>query len=101
MKAAFIFLTLDQITKSQNFKSIELATMQITLVGANSYDDAIKKIQSLIEQGYTTIELCAGFGHQGVAIIQASLPNHISLGVVRFDLHPSLNMQSGDKLFSI
>ncbi|WP_336885454.1 DUF6506 family protein [Acinetobacter nectaris] len=42
---------------------MELATMQITLVGANSYDNAITKIQSLIEQGYTTIELCAGFGH--------------------------------------
>ena len=52
-----------------------------------------------IKHGVTAIELCAGFGVQGTARISKAVEGKALVGVVRFDLHPAFNNQSGDKLF--
>ncbi|SDB83085.1 DUF6506 family protein [Acinetobacter boissieri] len=99
MKAVFVFLTVDHIEDVDNFKSITTQSMTLTTVGVTTYEDAVKQIEKLIAQGYTTIELCAGFGTKGVAMIQNIIPKGVYLGVVRFDIHPQLHMQSGDAFF--
>lgn len=99
MKAAFLFLTPDDLAQANNFKSIETHSMMLTTIGVKTYHDAVEVAQSLVEQGYTTIELCGGFGYKGVSMIQSILPKNVALGVVRFDIHPQLQMQSGDAFF--
>lgn len=45
------------------------------------------------------MELCAGFGHLGVAGMVEAAAGRMEIGVVRFDRHPCLNHVSGDTLF--
>jgi hypothetical protein len=52
-----------------------------------------------VAQGVAAIELCAGFGHEGVAAVQRAVGPDIAVGVVRFDLHPGFEHRSGDVLF--
>ncbi|WP_425321323.1 DUF6506 family protein [Chromobacterium violaceum] len=44
------------------------------------------------------MELCGGFGHQGVAIVAAAVGKLAAVGAVRFDPHPLLGHRSGDEL---
>lgn len=71
----------------------------MTVVGVKTYDETVAVAKELVTNGITTIELCAGFGNDGVAHITKAVEGKAFVGVVRFDLHPALNHQSGDNMF--
>ncbi len=55
--------------------------------------------RQLVEEGNTAIELCGGFGVEGTALVSKAVGDKALVGVVRFDNHPDLGNQSGDKIF--
>lgn len=55
----------------------------------------IKRTQDLC----TAMELCAGFGNEGIARIQRAVGPDVAVGAVKFDFHPGLGFKSGDALF--
>ena len=71
----------------------------MTVVGVKTYDEAVEVAKELVANGITTIELCADFGSDSVARITKAVEGKALVGVVRFDLHPALNHQSGDNMF--
>lgn len=51
------------------------------------------------QDGVTAVELCAGFGNEGIARIQQAVGPDVAVGAVKFDFHPALGFRSGDRLF--
>jgi len=78
---------------------IDSPVIKLTVVGVKDYDQAVEIALELVESGTTAIELCAGFGNEGTARIAKAVGDKALVGVVRFDLHPAFNHQSGDKVF--
>ena len=62
----------------------------------NSYAQGEQYAKVLAALGCVGIELCPGFGNEGVARIQKAVGPHTPVGVVRFDIHPALDHRSGD-----
>jgi hypothetical protein len=98
VKAAFIFVAPDCDPKKDN-AFIDSPVVKLNVVGVKSYDDAEKVALELVEQGVSALELCAGFGNEGVARIAKAVGDRAVVGVVRFDLHPAFDHRSGDKVF--
>ena len=63
------------------------------------YSEAETVAQELVEQGVKAIELCAGFGNEGIARICKATKGMASVGAVKFDYHPGFDFKSGDELF--
>lgn len=99
LEAGFIFLAANADYHS-DFQIVSTPTVNLTAIGAQNYDDAVKAAQFLESKGVKAIELCGGFGIMGTAKIKASVSDDIAVGVVRFESHPGLDFQSGDQLFS-
>lgn len=97
-KAAFIYIAPENdYTKHKAF--IDSPVVSLTVVGVKDYQEAELVAQELVNSGITAIELCAGFGLNGVARISNAVCGKALVGVVRFDLHPAFNHQSGDDVF--
>ena len=62
----------------------------------NSYAQGEQYAKVLAALGCVGIELCPGFGNEGVARIQKAVGPRTPVGVVRFDIHPALDHRSGD-----
>ena len=45
------------------------------------------------------MELCAGFGNEGIARIKRAVGPGIAVGAVKFDFHPAFEFKSGDDMF--
>ncbi|MDD5986862.1 MAG: DUF6506 family protein [Eubacteriales bacterium] len=73
--------------------------INMTVIGCANYDQAEEAARELVEKGCTAVELCAGFGMEGVARIKKACGPSIAVGAVRFDYHPAFEFQSGDALF--
>lgn len=71
----------------------------MTVVGCGSYAEAERVAVEMVQAGCPVIELCPGFGHEGVARIQRAVGPDVPVGVVRFDLHPAIANRSGDSVF--
>ncbi|MEP1330720.1 DUF6506 family protein [Pseudophaeobacter sp.] len=98
LKAAFIFL--DTGANSATDRSVvSTPGTELTVVGAASYADAEMVAQGLVADGIVAIELCGGFGTQGVARIASAVGDKAAVGAVRFDGHPGLGNKSGDSVF--
>lgn len=97
-KAAFIFIAPDTDEKIHN-AVINAPVVQLHVVGVKSYQEAERVAKQLVEDGIVAIELCAGFGVEGVAKIKAAVTGRAAVGVVRFDYHPGFDFKSGDDLF--
>ena len=97
-KAAFIYIAPENDLKMHK-AFIDSPVVSLTVVGVKNYDEAVEVAKELVADGITAIELCAGFGNDGVARITKAVEGKALVGVVRFDLHPALNHQSGDKVF--
>jgi hypothetical protein len=98
LKAAFIFVAPE--ANSQKHRSV-IATpaVELTALGVSDYPAAVAAVKELVDQGITAIELCGGFGHEGVAQIKQAAGKQAAVGVVRFDTHPGLAGKSGDDVF--
>lgn len=97
-KAAFIYIAPENDYKKHQ-AVIDSPVVELTVVGVKDYDEAEQVAIGLVNSGITAIELCAGFGNEGTARISKAVGDRALVGVVRFDLHPAFNHQSGDKLF--
>jgi hypothetical protein len=98
VKAAFIYVAPENdMAKHRAF--IDSPVVKLQVVGVKNYNEAEIVAKELVADGVTAIELCAGFGVEGTARIAKAVEGKALVGVVRFDLHPAFNHQSGDKLF--
>ena len=64
------------------------------------YAAACVAAKELVETGCVAIELCGGFGAEGVALVSRAVRGQAVVGVVRFDHHPGLGHRSGDEVFA-
>lgn len=97
-KAAFIFIAPEAIPET-NYSWVKTPEVEVKTLAVSSYKQACEQVIILLEEGITAIELCAGFGNQGVAKIVEITQGKADVGVVRFDRHPCLGNVSGDSLF--
>ena len=67
---------------------IENTDATILFFCVNSYTQAEQYAKALASIGCDTIELCPGFGNEGVGRIQKAVGPYIPVGVVRFDIFP-------------
>jgi len=97
-KAAFMFIA-PEVKAKENTHEFLSPGISLTVVGVSTYDEAIKVATELVDNGVGAIELCAGFGNEGVAKIKKAVGDKAKIGVVRFDSHPGFGYKSGDELF--
>ncbi len=97
-KAAFIFVAPEVDYKEHN-TVIDTPAMTLYVFGVKNYDEAEAVAVELAGQGVKAFELCAGFGNEGTARIAKAVGDKAIVGSVKFDCHPLLGHQSGDKLF--
>lgn len=97
-KAAFIYIAPEN-DSNKHRAFIDSPVVNLTVVGVKTYDEAEIVVKGLVTEGITAIELCAGFGNDGVARLTKAAEGKAIIGVVRFDLHPAFNHRSGDKMF--
>lgn len=97
-KAAFIFIAPEN-DFNKHRAVIDSPVVELSVVGVKNYDEAEEVALKLVSDGVTAIELCAGFGNEGTARIARAVKGKAVVGVVRFDLHPAFDHQSGDDLF--
>ncbi|HWP51347.1 MAG TPA: DUF6506 family protein [Clostridia bacterium] len=98
LQAAFLFLSPDA-DSAKNRTVVATSAVELTVVGVKDYTDAVNVAKALVSNGCKCIELCGGFGFIGTAKIVEAVDDEASVGAVRFDCHPGLNGESGDKLF--
>ena len=98
LKAAFMFLS-TEAKPDIHICNIETGNMSLLTVGVPNYKVACTTAAELLEKGINAIELCGGFGYEGVAAIKKAVNGKIPVGVVRFDIHPGLGNNSGDSIF--
>ncbi|TAA42706.1 MULTISPECIES: DUF6506 family protein [Corallincola] len=98
LKAAFIFVAPEADRKTHR-SSIDTPAVELISVGVKDYADAEVLAKELVLEGVAAIELCGGFGSDGVARVSQAVEGRAAVGVVRFDNHPGLDYQSGDAIF--
>lgn len=82
-----------EVVSEQEFEHVIMM-----FVGVGSYDMAAKTaIKLKDEYKVGAIELCAGFGIEGHALIKKSVNNEIPIGAVRYDVYPGYGNISGDE----
>lgn len=102
MTGKFVFMFISKaITEGErrSVMPIEGGGDEIITVGVNSYSKAAEVAKKLVDEGALQIELCAGFGHMGVAKVVEALKGRVPVGVVRFDSHPEYDGETGDELW--
>ena len=100
MKPSFVFMFIAPETDTKIHRSmIETPVIKLATVGVKSYKEAAKVAKELVAQGVGIIELCGGFGNEGIAIVSKAVKGKAIVGAVKFDLHPGLGFKSGDDLF--
>ena len=96
-KLAFVFVA-PGVDPVKHRTTMALEGLDLIVAGTQSYDHAVQVCRELVKEGVSVIELCAGFGNEGVAKVSAAVPG-IPVGVVRFDRHPAMDGKSGDQVF--
>lgn len=65
-KAAFIYIA-PQNDCRMHKAFIDSPVVKLSVVGVENYEEAETAAKELVKEGVTAIELCAGFGIEGVA----------------------------------
>ena len=98
LKAAFIFVS--ELADPEKHRSqVNTGDVEVTTIAVKNYAEAETVAKSLLDEGIIAIELCAGFGVEGLARIKQAVQGKIAVGAVRFDFHPGLGFKSGDEIF--
>ena len=98
LKAAFLFVA-PGADPAQHRSVIHTPNVELITVGVGNYATALQVVAELTAQGVAAIELCGGFGIDGVAAVNKAAAGKAVVGVVRFDTHPGLGFKSGDEIF--
>jgi hypothetical protein len=99
LKAAFVFVA-PASDPEKHRTVVETPALDLAVVGVKDYQEAARIAKKLVEDGTVAIELCGGFGHDGVAAVKKAVGGRAAVGVVRFDNHPGLEFKSGDEIFA-
>ena len=103
LKAAFIFLSPrgeGNGVKAEHRSWTRTPGVELLTIGVTSYKEAVEAAQKAVsDDGCAAIELCGGFGSEGVAQVARAVRGRAAVGVVRFDHHPGLGHRSGDDVF--
>ena len=105
---------------------VEGDSINMNVVGCATYAEAEEIAKEMVAKGCTAIELCAGFGNEGIARIKRAVGPGIffitgitgsilaiwlkmppvifpavciAVGAVKFDFHPAFGFKSGDEMF--
>lgn len=73
--------------------------INMNVIGCSDYAQACEAAKELVAKGCTAIELCAGFGYEGIAMVKEAVGPGIWVGAVKFDCHPAFGFKSGDDMF--
>ena len=95
---AFMYMVPDADPGEHRVTMTKSAFIDLIVVGVKDYQQATEVAQELCNQGVAAIELCAGFGHVGVAKVAQAVGDKATVGAVRFDCHPVLGFKSGDSM---
>lgn len=98
VNAAFIFVA-PEVDYKVHRAVLETPVVDLTIVGVKNYSEAETVAKELVSQGVKAIELCAGFGNEGIALVSKAVNGKASVGAVKFDNHPGFGFKSGDELF--
>ena len=96
--AVFIFLS-PEGDPAIHRSEVDAGKVKLSTHAVKNYADACSLAKQLAENGTVAIELCGGFGTQGVAAVEQAVRGRAIVGVVRFDHHPGLAHVSGDTVF--
>ena len=99
VNAAFIFIAPEADARTHR-TVVDTPAVSLTVIGAKDYEEAETVLSvELADQGVKALELCAGFGNEGLARISKAVKGKAAVGAVRFDFHPGFDFKSGDELF--
>ena len=99
VEAAFIFVA-PETDPAKHRSVIETPVLNLTTVGVSTYRQGVSEAVKLADSGVKAIELCAGFGNEGIAMVAKAVRGKATVGAVRFDHHPGFDFKSGDELFN-
>lgn len=99
VNAAFIFVA-PEVDYKIHRTVVDTPVVQLTVVGVKNYSEAVEVAKELVDQGVKALELCAGFGNEGIALVSKAVKGKASVGAVKFDHHPGFDFKSGDELFN-
>ena len=97
-ECGFIYVA-DNLDPAKQRAVIPSTDINMTVVGCSTYDQAEEIAKELVAKGCTAVELCAGFGNEGIARIKKAVGPGIAVGAVKFDFHPAFEFKSGDDMF--
>lgn len=98
VNAAFLFVA-PEVDYKIHRTVVDTPAVSLTVVGVQNYEEAELVAQELVDQGVKALELCAGFGNEGIARVSKAVKGKASVGAVKFDHHPGFDFKSGDELF--
>lgn len=98
VNAAFIFVA-PETDKEIHKAVIETPALILNVIGVKNYTEGVAVAKEMANAGVKAIELCAGFGNEGIAMISKAVKGKASVGAVKFDHHPGFDFKSGDELF--
>ena len=96
--AAFIYVA-PQCDPAKQRVVIPGEVIDLHVAGCSNYDQAEQVAREMAALGCSAIELCAGFGNDGIARVQKAVGPNVAVGAVKFDLHPAFGFKSGDGVF--
>lgn len=99
VNAAFIFVA-PEVDYKVHRTVVDTPVVHLNVIGVKNYSEAVEVAKELVDQGVKAIELCAGFGNEGIALVSNAVKGKASVGAVKFDHHPGFDFKSGDELFN-
>jgi len=52
---------------------VDTPVVHLTVAGVKNYSEAVEVAKELVDQGVKAIELCAGFGNEGIALVSKAV----------------------------
>jgi hypothetical protein len=99
VNAAFIFVA-PETDASIHRTIVETPVVSLHVIGVKNYEEGVEVAKEMADQGVKAIELCAGFGNEGTAMVAKAVKGKAAVGAVKFDFHPGFDFKSGDELFN-
>jgi len=99
MKRFIPFIFVNDTANPNEKTRIETESVIIVTVGAKNYAEAGRLAKEFVDEGAVAIELCSAFGPKGIAIVVDAISDRVPVGAIRFDRHPGISKDSGDKKF--
>jgi len=99
MKRFIPFIFVNDTADANEKTKIETESVIIVTVGAKNFEEAGRLAKEFVDDGAIAIELCSAFGPKGVAMIVDAIEDRVPVGVIRFDKHPGVGQESGDRKF--